>query len=84
MSDLVKKLLSYPSATCKDEDIYDAADHIEALEKEKSDHLLTIQSYSDLIRETTKQNTRLRSTLIAIQTKVQDILRPIPFQDEEN
>jgi len=84
MSDLVKKLRSYPSATCKDEDIYDAADHIEALEKEKADYLLLIQSYSDLNREATKQNTKLRATLIAIQTKVQDILRPIPFQDEEN
>jgi len=32
MSDLVKKLRSYPSSTCKDADIYAAADRIEELE----------------------------------------------------
>jgi hypothetical protein len=32
MSDLLKKLRSYPSATCKDEDIMAAADRIAELE----------------------------------------------------
>jgi hypothetical protein len=32
MSDLVKKLRSYPSATCKDKDIMAAADRIDELE----------------------------------------------------
>jgi hypothetical protein len=59
-----------------------AADRIDELEKEKADCLLVIQSYSDLNRETTKQNVRLRSTLIAIQTKVQETLRPTTFQEE--
>jgi len=34
MSDLVKKLRSYPSATCKDKDIYEAADIIESQAKQ--------------------------------------------------
>jgi hypothetical protein len=34
MTDLVKKLHSYPSSTCKDKDIYDAADALEEQAKE--------------------------------------------------
>jgi len=58
-------------------------DHIAELEKHNADCLRAIQSYSDLNREATKQNTKLRSTLVHIQNQVQDILRPIPFQEDE-
>ena len=63
MTDLVKKLRSYPSSTCKDADIHEAADRLEELEIELDKH---------------------RQALVFIQMNIMDILRPIPFQDEDD
>jgi hypothetical protein len=63
MTDLVKKLRSYPSSTCKDTDIHEAADRLEELEIELDKH---------------------RQALVFIQMNIMDILRPIPFQDEDD
>jgi hypothetical protein len=63
VTDLVRKLRSYPSSTCKDTDIHDAADRIEELEKELDKH---------------------RQVLVFIQMNIMDVLRPIPFQEEDD
>jgi hypothetical protein len=63
VTDLVRKLRSYPSSTCKDTDIHDAADRIEELEKELDKH---------------------RQVLVFIQMNIMDVLRPIPFQEQED
>jgi len=50
MSELVKKLRSYPSATCKDEDIAEAADLIEKINIDKIVLEELKQSYRETIR----------------------------------
>lgn len=63
MTDLVKKLRSYPQSSCNDKDIYDAADRLEELEKELDKH---------------------RQALVFIQMNIMDVLRPIPFQEDDD
>jgi hypothetical protein len=70
MTDLVRKLRSYPSSTCKDTDIHDAADRIEALQK--------------YIAKLEDDGSKYRKALVEIQMKAQDTVRPIPFQEEED
>jgi hypothetical protein len=88
--DLVTRLVTAPENNRPATLLKEAAVRIEYLEKrvselkrEKDAYKVTLQSYSDLNKEATKQNTKLRSTLVHIQNQVQDILRPIPFQGDE-
>ena len=46
--------------------------------------LKTIRENNDHIAELEKELDKHRQALVFIQMKAQDILRPIPFQDEEN
>jgi len=50
MSELVKKLRSYPSATCKDKDIAEAADLIEKINIDKIVLEELKQSYRETLR----------------------------------
>lgn len=46
--------------------------------------LKTIKENVDRIAELEKELDKHRQALVFIQNKAQDVLRPIPFQDEEN
>jgi len=69
----------------------EAADTIEAQSSEidfwkdrMREALKTIKENVDRIAELERELDKHRQALVFIQSKAQDILRPIPFQDEEN
>ena len=39
---------------------------------------------ANYIEELERENLKLRDTLVAIQWKVQDTIRPVPFQEDED
>jgi TRAP-type C4-dicarboxylate transport system substrate-binding protein len=90
MTDLVKKLRSYPSSTCEDKDIYVAAAALEAQNAQilfwkdrMREALETIKENNVRIAKLEDDSFKYRMALADIQMKAQDILRPIPFQDED-